>query len=305
MRQIVVNEPDINLRYVYFQIYLIDGVTPATGKDGDQPEVNINGGGWTSEFIGILQTMGYGKYRALLTDDAVNQVGNIILSHFKSVNTLDSYGEDIQVVASLVQVPIFEAADPFDINNRNIINLTYSTLAEAELYFSTRLDSDAWDNAHQKDKIKSLIMATRDIDRLNFFGVKLDSNQPLEFPRKHNIYRQAHSEITFGATVDDVTSDDPYNNVSQSNCTRQSISIPDDIKIACCEIAIKYLEGVEIEEEMKNLTIDTQRFSAVHESYSRVGTIEAYRAGINSTKAWTYLKPYLNDPLELRLTRVS
>lgn len=307
MRQIIVNEPDINLRYVYFRVFFIDGVTPAEGKDGEQPEVNINNDGWTSEFIGPLETMGYGNYRALLTDDAINQVGNIILSHYLSPNTLNSYGEDIQVVASLAKIPIFEAEDQWDNNVNNIINLTYLSLPEAETYFSTRLNSEAWDDASQKDKTKSLIMATRDINRLNFFGVKLDSNQPLEFPRKHNIYRRQYSELTFGATVDDITADDPYNNVPSGdgiNC-RQSLNIPDDIKIACCEIAIKHLEGVDIEEEMKNLTIDTQRFSAVHESYSRTSTIEAYRAGINSTVAWTYLKAYLVDPLEMRLTRVS
>lgn len=302
MRQIVVNEPNNNLRYVYFRIFLIDGVTPATGRDGEQPEVNINNGGWTSNFIGTLQDEGYGNYRALLTDDAINQVGNVIRSHYKSLSTLDSFGEDIEVVETLAQVPIFESETNL---LTNIINLSYLTLAEAESYFATRLNSDAWDNASQKDKLKSVIMATRDINRLNFFGVKLSPTQTLEFPRKYNIYRREFSEVTFGATVDDIIADDPYNNVPEDNSWCQSTLIPDDIKIACCEIAIKHLEGVDIEEEMKNLVIDTQRFSAVHETYSKTATIEAYRAGINSTVAWTYLKPYLGDPLELRLTRVS
>jgi hypothetical protein len=306
MRQIVINEPDINLRYVYFLVYLIDGIILAETQDGNYPEVNINNNGWTQEFIGPLEYMGYGNYRALLTSDAVSNIG-IILSHYLSPNTRDSFGEPIQIVEQLTTVNVFENEGQW--NNKNIINKSYVTVSEAESYFSTVLGADAWEGASQKNKLKALMEATRDIDRLNFKGSKLDPNQPLEFPRKTNRYPRQRFDIILGPDVHRITANDPYSNVSRweenlnENLNQDSI-IPDDIKTAACLIALKHLEGVDIEEEMGNLTIESQRFTGLHETYSRISTIEAYRAGINSLKAWTYLKPYLEDPRRLRLTRV-
>jgi len=300
MRQIVINEPNTNLKYIYFRIYLIDGVTPAETEDSNYPEVNINNNGWTQEFIGPLENQGYGLYRALLTNDAIDTVGSIIRSHYKALNTLDSYGEDIEVVAKLAEVPIFEE------ENRNVINTGYVTLSEAENYFSTVLNTDAWDNSSQNNKLKALMEATRDINRLNFKGVKLSRTQLLEFPRKINRYPRERFDIVLGADVYNITADDPYNNIPHdySCILLEDTTIPDDIKIATCLIALEYLEGVDIEEELGNLTIESQRFTGLHETYNRVSYIEAYRAGINSLKAWTYLKPYLEDPRRLKLVRV-
>jgi hypothetical protein len=284
MREIQVDEPNINLRYVYFQIFLIDGETPATGEGGSQPEIQISNSGWQTTDIGVLEDLGIGNYRALLTIDAVATVGNYIQTHYKKENTIDSFGEPILVVGNLTQIPIFESENKF--GNDSIIS-TYVSMPEAESYFSTRLLSEEWDNAPQKNKIKSLIMATRDIDRLRFFGVKVDPNQILEFPR----YRYEHVRKGSGFYW---------------GCSSPSSSgIPNDIKIACCEIAIKHLEEVDMEAEMNTMNVDSEGFAGVTEAYNRFSVNEAKRAGINSNVAWIYLKPYLVDPYTLRVTRVS
>lgn len=327
MRQILVNEQNINLKYVYFRIYMIDGVTLAYSEDYQQPEIRVNSNGWTSALIWPLENQGYGNYRALLHDEVLSTVGNIIRSHYKSDHTRDAFGEDIEIISTIQQVPIFNSEISFA---QNIFNVTYANYYEAEKYFSTRLDSNAWDDAVQKDKLKSLMMATRDINRLNFFGVKLHPNQPLEFPRKHNRYpRNDHIDIILGSTVDSIrVIEDPFHNLPRDECHPTGIDlnftrphdggspyffppeerkrhnlIPDDIKIACCEIAIKHLEGVDMEEEMQSLIFESQRYAGIGERVNRVSTIEAYRAGINSQIAWSYIKPYLADPYQLRLVK--
>lgn len=143
---------------------------------------------------------------------------------------------------------------------------SYVSVSEAENYFASRLRTDDWDNADLKDRNKALIMATRDIDRLAFAGTK---NSELEFPRDD-------SDI-----------------------------VPQEIKIACCEIALQHLSGVDMEFEFDNLTVLDQQIDSVRDTYVRTFVDEARRAGINSSIAWTYIKPFLLDPRSFNLCRVS
>ncbi len=258
MRKIFVNETNTNLKYVYFQIYLLDGETPALGLVGLAPEVSINGEDYETDDIGVLQEMGIGSYRALLSDSSLSTVGNIILSHFFKIGVLDSYGEPIEVIENSNQfieddIPSF---------------VSYVSMSEAENYFALRLNSGEWDNAVLTDKMKSLSMATGDIDNLQFKGIKTDPNQILEFPR------------TISGDI-----------------------IPGNIKKATCEIAIRYLEGVNMEDEINNINISSEGFGGVQESYSAITAIEHFRAGINSSLAWRYLLPFLQDPRTLRIVR--
>lgn len=257
------NEPNLNLRYIYFLIYLIDGVTPALDEEGGIPEINIDNTGWQNIDISYLEAVGYGNYRAFLADNAVSKAGSIILSHFESDHTTDTQGEPVQVVQNLSLIPIFE--DPLSPSTV----LTYLSLPEAEQYFATRFASDAWINASQEDKITALVMATRDIEQLNFIGCQADPKQSLAFPRKTGLL------------------DAPIN--------------PPQIKYACCEIAYSYLDGIELEAEINRIIIEDQRFSGVSETYRGVSVNEAKRAGIISNRAWLYLKPYLKDGYALSI----
>jgi hypothetical protein len=59
----------------------------------------------------------------------------------------------------------------------------YIDITGADEYFSGRLYSDAWTGADQESKERSLIQATRVIDRLFLKGIKTDDKQTLAFPR--------------------------------------------------------------------------------------------------------------------------
>lgn len=83
---------------------------------------------------------------------------------------------------------------------------SYCTVEEANTYFAGRLHAESWEQAEPGDKEKALQQATREIDRQLLTGRKADISQTLAFPRY------------------------PYTKV------------PDEVKDACCEIALALLE---------------------------------------------------------------
>ncbi len=274
MRKIKVNESNTNLKYTYFQIYLLDGIIPAINLNGEQPEISLNGSAYYTIDIDSLEEIGSGSYRSLIHDSVFATVGNIILTRFENINTIPVFAENIEVVASLDQIGIFE-------NDSIPTVLSYCTISEAESYFATRINSQSWDDASLNDKIKALNTATSDIDNLNFSGIKADCNQLLEFPR---IYKKRydihHNLISVIAPI-----------------------IPPNIKKACCEISISYLEGVLLEDEINNMNIISSGFGGVQTMYSSNTAQEHFRAGIISSRAWQYIKPFLFDPLTLRIEK--
>jgi len=145
---------------------------------------------------------------------------------------------------------------------------TYITIEEADVYFNTRLWSDAWLNASLSDKIKALTMATQIINNLKFQGMKVSPNQDLEFPR------DIHTQI------------------------------PDNVKYACAEIAYTLLQGVDIEKEIAKLRVVADRLPSVSVTYDTTIIPENLLAGIPSYRAWVLLKPYLVDMAEIEVSRV-
>jgi hypothetical protein len=145
----------------------------------------------------------------------------------------------------------------------------YTTIDDADTYFETRLNTDAWDNAYDVEKTAALTQATRQIDNLNFKGDKTDATQELEFPR--------------GGDTE----------------------VPDQIVWATCEIALQLLNDVDIEYEIGSLRAETQSYEGVRESYNRGVMPEYLLAGILSAKAWLYLKPYLRDGKTFTISRGS
>lgn len=145
----------------------------------------------------------------------------------------------------------------------------YVEVAEAIIYFSERLNTQAWDNAESGDQVKALATATRYIDRLNFAGEKTDPDQENQFPR--------------GGDTE----------------------VPEDIKAATCEIALALLDGVDIEVERNNLDMVSQGFGNVRSTYERNTKPAHILAGIPSIVAWNLLLPYLPDSRLVRVTRVS
>jgi len=145
----------------------------------------------------------------------------------------------------------------------------YGTLTEADEYFGQRLNVQSWDLATNNDRTKSLFMATRAIDRLNFAGEKYLSTQELQFPR----------------------GDDT--------------EVPVEIRLAAYECALKYLEGVDMDMEARNLGIAANSFGGTRTTFQEDFVSEYLRAGIPSVEAWYYLQPFLRDPGDLNLSRGS
>jgi hypothetical protein len=88
-------------RRCYFLVVGTDGITPATGEAGGQPEMSTNGGAWTSAggVIGTLSHIGNGRYYADLSQAAVATAGDVIETRHKSATTAEIPGDTFQVVA--------------------------------------------------------------------------------------------------------------------------------------------------------------------------------------------------------------
>ena len=146
---------------------------------------------------------------------------------------------------------------------------SYINILDAQAYFDTRLQTDPWDESDDATRDKALCQATRIIDRLNFVGLKTESTQDFQFPRD-------------GDTT-----------------------IPEDIKWATAELALALLDGVNPDLEFENLFMVSQGYSSVRSSYDRSVKPPHVLAGIPSIAAWTFLKPYLRDPNQIDLKRIS
>jgi len=147
--------------------------------------------------------------------------------------------------------------------------MSYADVAFAVSYFATRLHTTPWDEADNGDRIKALAMGTRDIDRLDFAGSKAVSTQDNEFPRG------------------------------------QQTDVPDDIKIANCEIALALLDGVDPDQEYESIRMRSNNFVSVKTVYDTDAVPDHVLSRIASATAWAYLRPYLREPRNIRLDRVS
>lgn len=142
---------------------------------------------------------------------------------------------------------------------------SYVTHGEAQNYFDSRLHTDNWDNANATDRLKSLKMATRLIDSLNFQGEMTDPNQANQFPR--------------GGDTD----------------------VPKAIKDATCELALALL-GTSVDDAITQNNIIHERYASVQTSYKN-DAVEGLIYGIISQTAWTLLRPFLRDPREIQIVR--
>lgn len=144
----------------------------------------------------------------------------------------------------------------------------YASMAEADVYFGERLNSQTWYNSEPNEQLVALKTATRYINRLNFIGERTDTTSDMQFPRG-------------GDTV-----------------------VPSDIKAACCEIAYALLDGIDVEKESENLDMVSQGYGNVRSTYERSMKPAHILAGIPSIVAWRLLLPYLPDARIIGVTRV-
>lgn len=182
---------------------------------------------------------------------------------------------DISVQNTLTMV---QCSVEFDIICPDI----YGSLVEANRYFDNRLRSQYWTEACTDDKKRALVEATNIIDSLNYAGMKADSEQLHQFPR-------ATTPANFPNPIASVV----------------DVTVPKDIDMACYEIAIQLLSGVDPDLEIENLANHSQGFSTARTTYERAFVLDHIAAGVPSAKAWRLLKAYLRDPRNVVLSRVN
>ena len=257
---------------VYFDVFLSDNVSPALGEAGGQPESLLNAGTFSSNGIGVLTSQGYGRYSATLnTSELSVAVGDVIRTRYKGAATAEAFGDTFVVVSSDNDVP------PDDVSVSY-----YGSLAHADLFFANRLNVRKWTNSSNADKIKALTMSTQIIDRLNFSGDKANDGQVLQFPRKNTYI-------------------DPTTLVES---TSGDVNVPNDIKIATYLVAYKLLDGYDPDVQANMLAVEMSKYQSVQTYYQRDYIPEYMQAGIPSSEAWNYIRPYLRDPREVTLSRV-
>jgi hypothetical protein len=169
---------------------------------------------------------------------------------------------------------------------------TYVTMAEAIAYFDERLNEVAWSDASPQDRQKALVASTRIIDRLNFKGYKkpvydyLDALEDLSLADQAEINAASLTqELQFPRDTD--------------------TEVPEEIKLACYEIAYALLDEVDPDTELENLAIISHGYASVRTTYSRShNPPEHLNAGVPSATAWRYLRPFLREPGGITLSRV-
>jgi hypothetical protein len=94
---------------------------------------------------------------------------------------------------------------------------SYVSRTEANLYFTDRLNTEAWDAASNDVKDNALVMGTLRMDQEDYVGVRASATQNLKWPR-------------FGVYVDGIYQD--------------SAAIPRQVKEATYEMALALMKDV-------------------------------------------------------------
>jgi hypothetical protein len=166
---------------------------------------------------------------------------------------------------------------------------TYGDLEDADEYFSTRLHEQAWSDSSTQDKTAAMLRATRMIDRLNFKGYKstvYDYLETTDCPEQEEINAANAAQILeFPRDTDD--------------------TVPEEIELACYEIAYALLDGIDPELELENLSVSSQGYASARTTYDRGRNPQEHlNAGIPSAFAWSFLKPFLRDAGGIKLSLV-
>lgn len=171
----------------------------------------------------------------------------------------------------------------------------YGTMSEAIEYFQNRLHEAAWSDASVDDRRKALIYATQIIDALNFKGEKATV---------HSILFDADGEPISGVTDEEIREANLAQELEFPRGT--DTEVPTQIKIACWEVTYALLDGIDPDLELENLAVVSQGISSVRTTYNRNHTlIEHLMNGIPSAAAWRYLRPFLRDSDQIKLSRVD
>jgi len=113
---------------------------------------------------------------------------------------------------------------------------SYVTIAEADAYFETRIDSSEWVTSSDEVKEQALVTATQLIDNRPWIGAAISSSQALAWPRKEAIY---------------------YDPRMGQDITVAENEVPSQVKIAVYEQALHLLQNEDL------LAQKTQTFESI------------------------------------------
>jgi hypothetical protein len=171
-----------------------------------------------------------------------------------------------------------------------LVFMYYGTLLEANEYFDHRLHEVAWSEATEDDRGRALYAATRIIDTLNFKG------------KKATVYTLLDGDPD--ATDEEIREAEAAQTLEFPRGA--DTEVPNDILIACYEIAHSLLDGKDPELELENLGISSQGISSVRTTYNRSQVpIEHIINGVPNALAWRMIRPFLRDDDAVKLIRVS
>jgi hypothetical protein len=83
---------------------------------------------------------------------------------------------------------------------------SYVTIADADTYFETRIDSADWVTSSDQIKEQALVTATQLIDDNAWIGSAVSSSQALAWPRKNAIYNDTRLGLQVSIAEDEVPS---------------------------------------------------------------------------------------------------
>lgn len=170
----------------------------------------------------------------------------------------------------------------------------YGTLQGAQDYFTERLHSGLWDTVGLDDREKALKTATRRIDRLAYVGEKNAA-----------AVQRLNADIPKNPTESEIILINQAGETQELEFPRGTDTVvPTEIENANYELAFAFLDGRDADEELEDLATISQGYSSVRRTRDRSFVHEHLNAGIPSSLAWQFLKPYLRDDATFRINRV-
>lgn len=227
---------------------------------------------------GIVETE-TGIYSVTLTTWDENWAGKVIWFVGTDPIAVEGFEPDIssqiQTLTTLIQSITFTPT-PSGTSYSVPTGDSYTSVEQADLYFSTRLFVDEWSTASNGMKLNALIEATRILDKFAYKGVKSSTTQTHEFPRQGlNGYTDTE--------------------------------IPKEIAYAQFEIAYALLKGRDPEQEVRGAYVTSRKYSGVGTTYDSSRVPDYILCGVPSAVAWDYFYPFLDKSASgtVKIHRVS
>ena len=191
----------------------------------------------------------------------------------------------------------------------------YCSEAEADIYFSGRLNSDSWFEADEVEVLDDNVdyIRMRDADG-NVYNAQIlvDGGAPafqisdgepesggVLTTRKYKALVTASEALNRLAYRGVKTDDSQVLEFPRNDDTE----IPDEIKKACAEEALSLLQGRDPVRMMEEMRTKERAFDGARKSYDTTVIPVHIVAGITSGVAWDFLQPYLRDNRSIRIDR--